>query len=514
MRNFEILPNDSNHAINNEKIITFEEEPQNAVTAANNKLRRSLGFYDGMGVVISIMIGSGIFASPGVALEKSGSPGATLLTWCLSGVLVLIASFCYAELGSMLPSAGGDYEYLIASYGDSAGFMFAWYYFWISKPGSQAIIATVFGDYILIALTGNKHIKNVYYSKLCSILLIVLLVAINCFGIKENSIVVNLLTIWKLFLVFMISLSGLIFCYHNNSIITQNLQYHSSFDDTNIYGIGPAMIACLWAYDGWADLNFLCEELKNPTKILPRVLWCGVMVVMGCYVVTNTAYFSVLEKDIIATSHTVGLEFGYAVGHNIGCTLMALGVAICTAGSANGSIMTGGRAFYAIARKGQAPSLLAHLNKWGSPYTSLLAQGGWCIILLLLPGSSFSSLLSYTGPAAWLFYAFTGSAVIVLRYKQPNAVRPFLVPCYPLPPIILIIMAMYLCISSIISQPFFCLLSMSFVICAVPVWWLVKRYKGISGNNDFIDLKENSSHATSFDDSDVNDIYSFDYFEK
>jgi amino acid transporter len=122
-------------------LITSDNNTSENNNNHNNKLRRELGIVDGLCVVISIMIGSGIFASPGLALEKSGSPGATLVMWFVSGILVITASFCYAELGAMLPSAGGDYEYLVAAYGESAGFMFAWYFFWISKPvGISAFI--------------------------------------------------------------------------------------------------------------------------------------------------------------------------------------------------------------------------------------------------------------------------------------------------------------------------------------------------------------------------------------
>jgi amino acid transporter len=346
--------------------------------------------------------------------------------------------------------------------------------------GSQAIIATVFANYVVVACTGdNLNNNNIYITKFCAIMLIVLLVWVNCRGIKENSYLMNILTVIKIGLVVIILLCGIIYgSFVSNSNFINNLNITSSFDNTRVMGFGPAMIACLWAYDGWADLNFLGEELRNPSQTLPRVLSYGVMIVIMCYIVINISFMSVLDKDDVMQSHTVGLDFGHVIGGRVGATFMAISVAVCTAGSANGSIMTGGRAFYAIARKGQAPAILANLNSVGSPYAALVAQGAWTVCLILLPGSSFSTLLSYTGPAAWLFYAFTGSAIIVLRYKEPTMPRPFKVPLYPLPPITLICMAIYLCANSLYEEPFFCFLSLCFVLISVPFWWIVKCFKG------------------------------------
>lgn len=246
-------------------------------------------------------------------------------------------------------------------------------------------------------------------------------------------------------------------------------------------GMMTALIPCLWAYDGWANLNYLAEEMVRFEERLPKAILTAVVTVMACYVTVNVAYLSVLSEHDVVKSDAIAVDFAQAVSsRNVLAAFFSVGVAICAAGSAHGSMMTGGRAFYAVARHGMAPSAMAKLNGKGSPYVSLLAQTIWTLCLLMLPGSSFSSLLDYTGPASWLFYALTGSTVIVLRRNEPNARRPFLCPWYPLPPLLLCGMSLMLIVTSVMRSPLFCSLALGLVFLAIPVWrtrrWYVEKY--------------------------------------
>jgi len=433
-------------------------------------LRRQLGFLDGVCVIVSIMIGSGIFASPGVALERSGSPGASLIAWCVAGGVVVIAALCYAELGAMMPTAGGDYEYLKRAYGEWASFSFGWYFFWIAKPGSQAIIATVFGNYTVRVFTGlDGDNASAWASKVASVGLILALTGLNCMGVRESSWAINALTVCKIALILCVFVAGMVYLGSDTSTLKDNLYPSEAFTGTHPVGLGTAIVACLWAYDGWADLSFLAEELRDFEKRLPLAIITGVA---GCYVMANIAYLSVLSKDDIKDSDAVAIDLGRDAAGGGLAAVFAAGVALSAAGAANGSILTGGRAFYAIARAGQAPGWLSRLNSAGAPWTSLLAQASWAITLLLLPGSSYSTLLDYAGPAEWLFYAFTGSAVIVLRNREPDCPRPYRVPMYPLPPILLVLTAACLVGNSLYQAPLFCFLALSFIALSLPAKWV------------------------------------------
>ena len=217
-----------------------EEEHANAPfpphnSHANEQLKRSLTFYDGCGIVIGIMIGSGIFSSPGLAMERAGSAGLVLLAWVAAGALVANTILTYSELAAMIPTAGGDFDYLRRAYGDKAAFAFAWFNFWVSKPGSQAIIARVCADYLVALLYGDlnqsNHDNNDHEmgSKAIAVILIAILTLINCLGVRESANVQNILTSLKLILIGIVAFMALYHAINDSSTLNQNLSTENAF---------------------------------------------------------------------------------------------------------------------------------------------------------------------------------------------------------------------------------------------------------------------------------------------
>jgi amino acid transporter len=238
-------------------------------------------------------------------------------------------------------------------------------------------------------------------------------------------------------------------------------------------------MACLWAFEGWADLSFLSEELINYEKNVGPLCVSAILIVSICFLIINVSYFIVLDKHQIVHSDAVAIDFGQEVsssGNSILPYYLLISVALSAAGAANSLIITGGRAFYAIAQSNQAPPMMGRLNYAGVPAVSLVAQGTWAIVLVLLPGSSFQTLLQYMGPASWLFYALTCCAVIRLRVTEPKLHRPYRVPLYPLPPLIIVGVAFYLLSNTLSKEPFFCFLSLGFIALSLPAWWLIQRF--------------------------------------
>lgn len=255
-----------------------------------------MNFYDGVGIIVGIIIGSGIFSSPGLALERAGSPGLTLISWVSASLLIGLTCQCYFELGCMIPTAGGDYDYLQQSYGDMAAFSFVWFNFFISKPGSQAIIAFIFGHYVQTALSGTLKVssetEDVLMTKIYAITLIIVVTLINCLGIKESALFQNILTITKLLLVVLVFILAMVYVSYYPNQIKLNLSITTSFNHSDSFlSFGSSMIACLWSYDGWADIIFLLEDLQEPNKQLPRIVWASLTVVTISYLLTNIAYF-------------------------------------------------------------------------------------------------------------------------------------------------------------------------------------------------------------------------------
>lgn len=455
------------------------------------ELKRSLTFFDSWAIVVGIIIGSGIFSSPGLALSHAGSPGLDLIAWTASGLLVMVTAQGYFELGMMMPGAGGDYEYLNRAYGKVVAFSFAFFNFFISKSGSQAIIATIFGRYLeriifnntSTSSTNNDEEGESFTTKICAVLLIIFITLINCAGIKESTKLQNALTILKIILVIFLFIVSLIYAMNSNSTMESNLSFKTSFNGSNgILDFGSAMVACLWSFDGWADLNFMMEEILD-VRQLPMIVISGLATVTIIYLFANFAYLSVLSSNDVVNSSAIAVDLGNTVSNelfnssHVLSLVFAFGVALSTMGSNNGSIMTGGRVFYAIARNGDAPKFFAKLNSAGAPWTALFAQGTWACTLILLPGSSFGSLLNYLGPCAWFFYALTSSAVIRLRYIEPDTPRPFKVLWYPLPPILVIIIACVIVTSGFYNSPGFTSLSFGFVALSIPLKLVTDHYK-------------------------------------
>mmetsp|Transcript_22246 Transcript_22246/g.37703 ORF Transcript_22246/g.37703 Transcript_22246/m.37703 type:complete len:500 (-) Transcript_22246:235-1734(-) len=469
-------------------------------TGSDRKLQRRLGFWDGTCILITIIIGSGIFSSPGETLDRSGSPMGALIAWTISGVLVITAALCYAELGAMMPSSGGDYEYLLTVYGKPTAFSFAWFYFWIAKTGGQAIISTVFGNYIIKLYSGLRDTDDdgdddgsegqPYVAKAFAMGLIVLMTVLNMLGVKESSFVVNSLTALKLALVVVLCGSGIYYVSKTTDTASENLSPSNSGDGTDLIGIGSAMIPCLWAYDGWSNISYLAEEMIDFETRLPKAIVGGVSCVMVCYLLANVSYLTVLSVDKFEDSDAIAVDFGSKIGgHDVTLAgIFAAGVALSTAGAAHGSIMTGGRAFFSVARQRMAPAQMAKLNSRGAPYIALLAQSTWTLVLLALPGSSFASLLDYSGSASWIFYALVGSIVVRLRITQPEMDRPFKVPLYPLPPFLLCSLSLFLIVSSLLQSPMYTCLGLGLVALSYPVWLIKCRFWG-DGDDERSDVE-------------------------
>ena len=532
------LPSSSEHDVGLEMTgnHTDTQTSQNQGNVAGSglpRLRKQLGFRDALGIVVGIMVGSGIFSSPGVALSAAQNPWICLLAWGVSGLLVATTALCYLELHSLYPYAGGDYSYLQAAYGDRSAFSFAWFNLLISKTGSQAIIATIFGRYCDqiwkyaqggISATAtlsatSEQMQETALSRSLAVCVIAGSTLLNCLSVRSSSSFQNALTVSKvicvgaLFLVTVIvsvaspdstRLSALS---EEGSTCAAATASTTSGGFDHGFGFGSAMVAALWSFDGWCDPVFMTEELLSPAS-LPRIVLTAIFFVTALYLAMNTAYLMQLSCEQVVGSRAIGMALGDKINATLAlppalnpALLVALLVTISTMSSLNGSIMTGARAFYAVARDGKFPRVLERVNQAGAPWVALLVQGAWAVLLLLLPDSNFSSLLAYFGPCSWFFYAFTASGVIALRRrKQAGSLggdgctlpppssssvavdnkdnSGFRVPLYPAPPLVVMALASCIITASLVRFPFFTLLAFSVVLLSVPFHIIFLEQRG------------------------------------
>ncbi|XP_072169482.1 b(0,+)-type amino acid transporter 1-like [Diadema setosum] len=411
-------------------------------------MKRQVSLVSGIALIVGTMIGSGIFVSPKGVLRQTESVGMSLIIWMLCGVLSTIGALCYAELGTLIPKSGGEYSYLLDTFGSPFAFLFAWVSTLLVRPSSVAIISLSFAEYVVVPFFDGECGPPQATIKLVGAVCVILIVFINCASVKWATNVQNVFTAAKLLALAIIIVVGFIELGKGN---TQYLDPSVSFQGsaTNVAAYGIAFYQGLWAYDGWNQLNYVTEELVNPYRNLPLAIIIGIPMVTILYLMVNISYFTVMSPEELLQSGAVAVTFSERT-LGVMAWIMPAAVASSTFGAANGTLFTAGRLTYVAAREGHMIEVLSMIHvKRLTPFpamifTSILA------IAMLIP-SDFDTLVNYFSFAAWMFYGMTVSALLFLRYKHPEWKRPIKVPL--ILPIIVLIASIYLIIAPIIEEP-------------------------------------------------------------
>ncbi|KAG1681266.1 b(0,+)-type amino acid transporter 1 [Nymphon striatum] len=367
------------------------------------QLKRRVGLLSGIALIVGTMIGSGIFVSPKGVLERTGSVGLSLIVWAGCGVLAMLGALSYSELGTMLPHSGAEYMYFYEAFGSLPAFMFAWVSVFVLKPSMLAIICLSLGEYVAEPLS---H------------------------GCVTSQIIIKLIAAF--------TVSQTQFLYEGFEGSTK------SFSD-----IATAFYSGLWAYDGWNNLNYVTEELKNPFKNLPRAIAIGLPLVTICYVLINFSYLAVMTNAELLASDAVAITFGNRV-LGFMAWVMPFAVALSTFGAGNGTCFTSGRLAFVAAREGHLIDLLSFIHVRRLTPSPALILNALLSLMMVIPGN-IGSLIDFFSFTAWLFYGGTMLALIVMRWTRPNLHRPYKVPL--IIPVIVLVISVYLVIAPIVDKP-------------------------------------------------------------
>ena len=411
--------------------------PSTKTATQGPTLSRDLGVSHASAIVVGTIIGSGIFLVPTEMMQAVGSAWLVYLAWIVGGVLSLAGAITYAELGAMKPQAGGEYVYIRDAYGPLLGFLYAWTWFAIAKPASVATLTTGFvrilGTFSAFAFLGDAAVRSpfsVTYGQLVAAAAAVGITALNYIGIKRAGDFQVVFTLMKIAIIISVAL----LCFAAASGTWRNFETTFSGATGGFAGFMAALIAALWAYDGWNDLNMVSGEIRNPGRNIPIGLIAGVAAVAVLYMLTNAAVQYVLPAATIAVSpQPASAATAVAVGA-WGASIVSAGMALSMLVALNGTIMSGARVPFAMARDGYFFKAMADVHPvFHTPSVALIAQLVLSIVLLLFAGS-FRQLFSLAIFAEWLFYMTATSTVFVLRRKEPNAPRPYRTWGYPLVP--------------------------------------------------------------------------------
>ena len=416
--------------------------------ASRPELSRDLGVSHASAVVVGTIIGSGIFLVPAEMMQAVGSAKLVYLAWVVGGLLSFAGALTYSELGAMKPQAGGEYVYVRDGYGPLGGFLYGWTWFVIAKPASVATIVTglvrILGTFSVFSFFSSNVISSpfaVSWGQLVAIAAAILISFLNYLGIKKAGEFQLVFTLLKVAIIL-----GIVFiCF--SGIGDAPGRGWNNFAGTfagakgGIAGFMAALVAALWAYDGWNDLNMVAGEVKHPEKNIPIALIAGVATVGLLYVLVNAGVQYVLPASAIAGSPRPASDAVALIMGRMGAGIVSAGMAVSMLVTLNGTIMSGARVPFAMARDGYFFKALAEVHpRFHTPSVAIVVQAALSILLLLL-GANFRQLFSLAIFAEWLFYMIAASTIFVFRWREPQAARPYRMFGYPVVPAVFVLVA-------------------------------------------------------------------------
>lgn len=449
-------------------------------------LERGLNVWHATSIVAGTIIGSGIFLVPAEMMQDVGSAGLVYLAWIVGGLLSFFGAVTYAELGSVRPYSGGEYVYVRDAYGPLGGFLYGWTWFLIAKPGSIATVtagivrvlgtfpAFSFLPHVFLAFHVTSSRTIVFnYGHLVAIAAAVLITALNYVGVRKAGNFQFAFTVLKVAMIIGIALVALAASTGSWS------NFSTSFVGAKggIAGFMAALVAALWAYDGWNDLNMVSEEIKRPEKTIPIALIAGVGLVAVLYMGLNAGVQRALPADAIAHAAVPAAAASEAALGHWGVLLVSIGMIVSMLATLNGTIMSGGRIPFAVARDGYLFKALAEVHpKFHTPGLALVIQ---CLvaIVLIVVGGAFRELFSLTIFAEWLFYVIAASTIFVFRWREPNVVRPYRTIGYPIVPALFIVTAAVLLCYTFMDNLQNSIAGVIVILLGIPVylWFASKR---------------------------------------
>jgi APA family basic amino acid/polyamine antiporter len=453
-------------------------------TGGRTELKRDLGTWAASSIVVGTVIGSGIFLVPHDMVAAVGSPALVFAVWVFGGLLTLAGSLSYAELAAALPEAGGEYAYLREAYGPLWGFLYSWTQMWVAKSGSIATLATGFAIYltafspsldgVVWRAPGSSGLE-IRYGQLFAIGLILALAWLNYYGVKLGGEVQTAITVVKVALIAAIIVVGFAFGTAHAAAGPGGAPV------AHWAGFSVALVAALWAYDGWNNVTMVASEIKNPQRNLPRALIGGTLAVIAIYILANAAYFRVLSAAEVGAHARVAGEMMQRIGGARGAQAVSLAAMISIFAALNGSILSGARVPYAAARDGLFFPSFAKVNEhYRTPGASILFLSAWAAVLVLTGG--YRHLFTLVIFPSWLVYGMSTAAVIVLRRKQPELLRPYRTLGYPAVPAVFVLVALAFIISTLYSAPMESLAGVGLIALGLPfyVYWRRQARTGTS----------------------------------
>ena len=478
-------------------------------------LVRALGLWDATLLVMGQVIGSAVFmvtGGPDGVASILPVPGALILCWIAGGILSFAGALVFAELGALMPNAGGQYLFLREAYGDLVGFLYGWTLFAVIHTGTLAALAVGYAEYFgsfVPALGTDRIIATlplpagslpISAGQLNAVFVIVLLSVVNYFGVKEGSLFQGIVMVMKIAAFAGFVVLGIL-------VGTGSLDHF-----TPLFGAAPApaaagaagagssgaaagvggaglgfgafvlaMVAMLWAYEGWNNITFTAGEIRDPQRNLPLSLVLGMSAVTFIYVAMNLLYIYAMPVAEMVTTTRIGETAAGRLFGPAGARAMSLAVLVSVFGCISATVISGPRVFYAMAKDGLFFRRLAEIHpRFRTPVRAIVWQGVWAGLLCL--SGTYTRLYTFVVFAAVLFYALAGAAVIVLRRTRPEWERPYRTWGYPVTPIVYVGSCAVVLLYTLWSQPRESGIGLLILVLGLPAYLYWRRRKPAQGD--------------------------------
>jgi basic amino acid/polyamine antiporter, APA family len=443
-------------------------------------LRRILGFRDLVLVIIGTVIGSGIFLVPATILGDVGHSVALAMgVWLAGGVLSLLGALSYGELSAMKPDAGGLYVYIRDCFGPFLAFLFGWTLFLVISSGAVATLAVAFSNYL-----GEFVTLTPWMAKLISVAVIGVIAVVNVRGTRQSANLQNVTTTIKILALLSMS-AALLWLGKTPLHLTAGAT--SSFPSGSLLsGVGLAMIAVLWAYEGWQYATYSAGETVNSSRNFPLAFLTGSAALIFIYIFANIGYLAVLGPDGIVGSNRVAATAVATAIHPAVAKLVTITILISIFSAANSVVLTSPRVYYAMAKDGLFFKRLSEVHpRFGTPAFAVAAAAAWSAVLAA--SGTFEQLLTYVVFSSWMFYALAAACVFVYRKREPNAERPYRVVGYPFTPLIFVVTAGAVVINAMVAQPRRAAIGLGIIALGAPAYLIWRRSAGVKTVGNAVD---------------------------
>lgn len=429
------------------------------------ELKRELGLFTCILLVIGNIIGVGIFTTPGEIARDLPSAGWVLVAWLIGGLMATAGALTYAELGTMYPKAGGNYVFLREAYGPLWGFLYGWAYSLVTSAGTIALLAIGFAEYLGMHTGG-------WTSKIFSIVVVLVLTALNSRDVKIGASIMDAVTGIKI--VAMLGLVVLGFAMGKGEMA--NFTPFFSGDSGNaLFAIAVALVPMAFAYSGWNSSTLMSEEMKDPSRMLPISLIAGTLATAGIYILMNAIYLYAIPLPQLTQDGKVAYTAAENLFGGWGPRFIQVLVATSTLGCLTASLLSNPRIVFALGRDGYFFEFAGRVHpKYGTPSGAIIFEGLWACLLILV--GDFGLILKVLSVPLVIIGTMTVASIYVFRFRYPDHPRPYKCWGYPVVPALYVLISLFMLYATIVKRGIYGPIGIGIFLAGVPAYYLWNHF--------------------------------------